>query len=107
MDQIPVAFRSGHGVFRHLDGVLCSDIGQRISSTGGQYAVVRDLQDRESGVQMVEPAPSGGGFDANGPGAEPVVVPVSLFQSSVDKQSEVVVVILHAFTPLGKVPLRS
>lgn len=56
---------------------------------------------------MVEPAPSGGGFDTDGPGAEPVVVPKSLFQGSIDKKPEMAVDILHAFTPSGKVPLPS
>jgi len=38
---------------------------------------------------MIEPAPSSGGFDADGPGAEPVVIPKSLFQGSVNKKMEV------------------
>lgn len=86
VDQIPVAFRAGHGIFRQLDGVLCSGIGQRISSAMRQYIAVRDFQCRESGGQMIKPTPCGGGFDANGPGAEPVVVPKSPFQGSVNKE---------------------
>ena len=85
VDQIPVAFRSGHGIFRQLDGVLCSGIGQRIGGADGQYAGHRDFQGWESGRQMIEPAPSGGGFDTDGPGTEPIKVPESLFQGSVDK----------------------
>lgn len=107
MDQIPVAFWAGHSIFRQLDGVLGSGIGQRIGGASGQYAALRDFQSRESGGQLVEPAPRGSGFDADGPGAELVKVPKSLFQGSVDKEPEVVVVIFHIFTPSGKVPLRS
>lgn len=46
-------------------------------------------------LQLIEPSPSGGGFNADSPGVEPVVVPVSLFQGSVDKEPEMIVVILH------------
>ena len=107
VDQIPVAFGLCHGIFRQFDGVLCSGIGQWIIGAGGQYAALRNFQGRESGRQMVEPAPSGSGFDADGPGAEPVKIPESLFQGSVNKKPEMVVVIFYAFTPSGKVPLRS
>ena len=66
------------------------------------------LQSRaQSGWQLVDPAPGGGGFDTDGPGAEPIKVPESLFEGSVDKKPEMVVAILHAFTPSGKVPFRS
>jgi hypothetical protein len=39
---------------------------------------------------VVEPAPSGGGFDADGSSAESVKIPESLFQGSIDKKPEVV-----------------
>ena len=107
MDQIPVAYWSGHSIFKQLDGVLGSGISQRIGGAGGQYAALRDFQCRESGGQLVKSAPSGGGFDTDGPGAEPVKVPESLFQGALDKKPEAVVVVFHAFTPSGKVPLRS
>ena len=73
----------------------------------GQYAGLGNFQGWESGWQMIEPAPCGGWLDADGPGAKSVVIPESPFQGSVDKQSEVVFVILHAFTLLGKAPFRS
>lgn len=53
MDQIPVAFRSGHGIFWQLDGVLCSGIGQRIGGACGQYAALRDFQGWESRWLMI------------------------------------------------------
>ena len=37
MDQIPIAFRAGHSIFRQFDDVLCSGISQRIGGAGGQY----------------------------------------------------------------------
>ena len=92
------------GLYRHQNSRI---IGQRIGGAGGQYVALRDFQGWKSRWQLIESAPSGGGFDADGPGAESVVVPESLFQGSVDKKPEVVVVILYAFTPSGKVPFRS
>lgn len=43
VDQIPVAFGLGHGIFRQFDGVLCSGISQRIGGAGGQYAAGQKL----------------------------------------------------------------
>ncbi len=57
MNQIPVAFRVNHGIFRQLGGVLCSGIGQWIGGADGQYTALRDFQSRESGGKMIEPAP--------------------------------------------------
>ncbi len=50
VDQIPVAFRSGHGILGQLYDVLCSGIGQRIGVTGGQYAALQDFQGRNNGL---------------------------------------------------------
>ncbi len=107
VDKIPVAFGLGHGIFREFDDVLCSGISQRIGGADGQYAALRNFQGRESGRQMVESVPSGSRFDADDPGTKPVKIPESFFKGSIDKKPEMVVVILHAFTPSGKVPLRS
>ena len=49
VDQNPVAFRSCLGIFRQLDGILCSGIGQWISGAGSQNAAFRDFQGRKSG----------------------------------------------------------
>ncbi len=57
MDEIPVAFLAGHGILMQYRGVLCSGI-LRVAGRS---------------------CPSGGGFDADGPGVEPVKIPESLF----------------------------
>ncbi len=66
VDQIPVTFRAVHGIFRQLDGVLYSGIGQWIGGASSQYAALRNFQGWESGWQMIEPAPCGGRFNIDG-----------------------------------------
>ncbi len=51
----------------------------------GQDQTFRHFEGRKTGVEMVEPAPDHGRFDAAGLGAEALMVPVAPFQGAVAK----------------------
>src|SRR5690554_7777311 len=118
MDQIPIAGRSAEAWC--ADILLPAGIGQWIGGAPGQDQAFRHLKGRETGVEVVEPAPDHGRFDAAGLGAEALMVPVAPFQGAVDEEPEdglgtvfrVCVQLrgvsnVHAFTPSGSIPLRS
>ena len=85
-DQIPVAGRTAEAWRVVL--VLSAGIGHRVGGAPGQDQSLRHLEGREPGVEMVEPAPDHGRFDAAGLGAEALMVPVAPFQGAVDEESE-------------------
>src|SRR5690554_2251722 len=118
MDQIPVTGRAAEACRVNL--LLPAGVRQWIGGASGQDQPLRHLECRETGVEMVEPAPDHGRFDFAGLGAEALMVPVAPFQGAVDEESEdglgtvfrVCVQLrgfsnVHAFTPSGSVPLRS
>lgn len=78
MDQIPVSGRAAEA--RRADLLLPAGIGQWIGGAPGQDQAFRHLKGRETGVEVVEPAPDHGRFDAAGLGAEALMVPVARFR---------------------------
>ena len=54
----------------------------------GQDQAFRHLEGWETGVEVVEPAPDHGRFDAAGLGAEALMVPVAPFQGDVNEEPE-------------------
>ena len=68
--------------------VLSAGIGHRVGGAPGQDQSLRHLEGWEPGVEMVEPAPDHGRFDAAGLGAEALMVPVAPFQGAVDEEPE-------------------
>ena len=86
MNQIPVAARAAEARLAVL--LLPAGIGQRIGGTPSQDQVLRHLERRELGVEMVKPAPDHVRFDAAGLGAEALMVPVSPFHGAIDEESE-------------------
>ncbi len=118
MDQIPVTGRAAEAWCADL--LLPAGVGHRVDGAPGQDQTFGHLEGRESGVEVVEPAPYHGRFDAAGLGAEALMVPVAPFQGAVDEEPKdglgtvfrVCVQLrgvsnVHAFTPSGNVPLRS
>lgn len=86
VDQIPVAGRASEA--RRADLLLSAGVGQWINTAPGQDQAFRHLDGREPGVEMVEPAPDHGLFDAAGLGAEALMVPIAPFQGAVDEEPE-------------------
>lgn len=84
MDQILVAGRTTKA--RRGDLLLPAGVSERVGGAPGQNQTFWHFEGWETGVEVVEPAPSGGGFDADSPGAEPVKVLESLFQGSIDEK---------------------
>ena len=84
MDQIPVASRTAEA--QHADLQFSAGIGQWIDGAPGQDQSHRHFDGRKTGVEMVEPAPDDGRFDALGMGAEALMVPVAPFQGAVDEE---------------------
>ncbi len=86
MDQIPVSGRAAET--RCADLLLPAGVGQWIGGAPAQDQTFRHLKGRESGVEMVEPAPDHGRFDAAGLGAEALMVPVAPLQGAVDEEPQ-------------------
>src|SRR5690554_3866712 len=86
MDQIPVTGRAAEACRVNL--LLPAGVRQWIGGASGQDQPLRHLECRETGVEMVEPAPDHGRFDAAGLGAEALMVPVAPFQGAVDEEPE-------------------
>src|SRR5690606_22471114 len=118
MDQVPVAGRATEAW--RTDLLLPASVRQWIGGALGQDQTLRHFEGREPSVEMVEPAPDHGRFDAASLGAEALIVPVAPFQGAVNEEPKdglgsvfrVCVQLrgvsnVHAFTPSGRVPLRS
>ena len=86
MDQIPIAGRSAEAWCADLH--LPAGVGHRVDGAPGQDQTFGHLEGRESGVEVVEPAPDHSRFDASGLGAEALMVPVAPFQGAVDEKPE-------------------
>lgn len=71
MDQVPVAGRAAEA--RRAD-LLPAGVGQWIGGASGQDQSFRHFEGRESGMEMVKPAPDHGRFNAAGLGAEALMV---------------------------------
>jgi hypothetical protein len=68
MDQIPSAGRAAET--RCADLLLSAGIGHWVGGAPGQDQSLRHLEGWEPGMEVVEPVPDHGGFDAAGLGAE-------------------------------------
>src|SRR5690606_12243922 len=86
MGQIPVAGRAAEAWC--ADILLRAGVGQWIGGALRQDQPFRHFERREPCVEMVEPAPDHGRFDAASLGAEALMVPVAPFQGAVDEESE-------------------
>jgi hypothetical protein len=84
VDQIPVAGRASKAW--RADSLLLASIGQWVGGASGQDQSLRHFERRETGVEVVEPAPEHGRFDAAGLGAEALMIPVAPFQGAVDEE---------------------
>ena len=84
MDRIPITGRAVEAW--RADLLLPAGVGQLIGCTPGQDQAFRHFEDRGTGVEMVNPTPDHGRFDAAGLGAETLMIPVAPFQSGVDEE---------------------
>lgn len=86
LDQTSVSGWSAEA--RCTDLLLPAGVDQWIGGAPGQDQALRHLERREPGMEVVEPAPDHSRFDAEGQGAEALMVPEALFQGAVDEEPE-------------------